>query len=81
MRFDVFIGCYAPKGAQSLLRYAVDTEKRSFQLRQAVDELENPSYLLPDEKRGLLYCVEEISPSGRLTRCFRFAAAEKLRIL
>ncbi len=67
MRFDVFIGCYAPKGAQSLLRYAVDTEKRSFQLRQAVDELENPSYLLPDEKRGLLYCVEEISPSGRLT--------------
>ena len=65
--YACLIGSYANPAEESILRYAIDFEKKEFTKLQGGAGLLNPSYLYVDEKRKLLYCVEEDSPSGSLS--------------
>lgn len=59
MQLPFYVGCYAPKGKDSLFACSLDTHTGSITLRHICAEVENPSYLALCADGQTLYAVSE----------------------
>lgn len=59
MQIPFYVGCYAPKGQDSLFQCRLDTQTGAVSLTHACREVENPSYLALSKDGETLYAVSE----------------------
>lgn len=59
MQIPFYVGCYAPKGQDSLFECCLDTQTGAVSLTHACREVENPSYLALSKDGETLYAVSE----------------------
>ena len=59
MEIPFYVGCYAPKGQDSLFAYCLNTQTGSVTQTHTCAEVENPSYLALSSDGETLYAVSE----------------------
>lgn len=67
MKVKIYIGTYAPADRPGIWRVEADLENREFKVLDTACGVDNPSWILPRPDGSLVYCVEEVSPDGKLT--------------
>ncbi len=70
MIYEFYTGSYALEGEEGILRFRLDTEARTLEKRSAFSGIHHPSYLCPNQNRGLLYAVQEQVTEGMI-HCLR----------
>ncbi len=63
---DFFTGSYAKEDEEGIIRFEIDLESGKLSKQYSYQGIENPSYLLADKERQILYAVEEKTPEGFL---------------
>ena len=63
---EFFTGSYAKEDEEGITRFEIDLETGKLSKRYSYQGIENPSYLLADKERQILYAVEERTPEGFL---------------
>ena len=63
---EFFTGSYAKEDEEGIARFEIDLESGRLSKRYSYRGIENPSYLLTDKERQILYAVEERTPEGFL---------------
>jgi len=58
-RIDLFIGSYATAEEDSIFRYGFDSLSGQLKFSSSVGGIENPSYLVTDHRRKLLFAISE----------------------
>ena len=66
MQFDFVTGNYCSENEPSLDVFSFQTDPVRFVKLSSFTGLKNPSYVLYDRDRSLLYAVEELTPEGNL---------------
>lgn len=66
MSYTFFVGTYANFLQESILRYTVDFESGAFNREASHTGTVNPSWLLLNRSKSILYSVSETSPAGGL---------------
>lgn len=63
---EFFAGSYAGEDEEGIVRFAIDLESGKLSKRGSYRGIQNPSYLLANWERRILYAVEERTPKGFL---------------
>ena len=66
MSYTFFVGTYANFLQESILRYTADFESGAFNREASHTGTVNPSWLLLNRSKRILYSVSETSPAGGL---------------
>ena len=64
MVYPFLTGSYASPGEEGICLFRLDTERGSLEKVWAQDGIENPSWILYDRERAVLYAVSETTPEG-----------------
>ena len=64
MVYPFLTGSYASPGEEGICLFRLDTEQGSLEKVWAQDGIENPSWILYDRERMVLYAVSETTPEG-----------------
>lgn len=65
-KYECLIGAYAERSESSIFRMTADFEQKSLTITDEMKGLKNPSYIMLDEKRHMLFAACEDEPSGAL---------------
>lgn len=66
MKYEFYLGSYAEAEEESIYRYELDTESEILQRKDSIKGIHNPSYVLLHPSGKMMYCVEELTPKGRV---------------
>ena len=74
MKYEFYAGSYGKKEEESIVKFSLDGETGQIERIYGWKGVENPSWLLLNAGKDMLYAVEELEPEGRVCA---FAVEEK----
>lgn len=64
MEYEFFVGSYGKTGEEGIVKFRMDTDRKTLNKLYGYKEIENPSYLAFNREKTILYAVSEQTPVG-----------------